>query len=152
MGPDNSITVIGNMTRDPELKAVGGGTMLTTFSVAVNRRWLNRSTNEWDEQTSFFEVTCWRELAENVASSLAKGTRVVISGRLEQSTWQTAEGENRSKVQIVADDVAPSLRWATAEVRRNERSEGAGNPARVGGGREPAMAGVGVTALNEEPF
>ncbi|MDA8367251.1 MAG: single-stranded DNA-binding protein, partial [Actinomycetota bacterium] len=91
------------------------------LGVAVNRRWQNRETQEWEEATSFFDVICWRELAENVALSLAKGMRVVVTGRLEQRSWETEEGERRTKVEIVADEVGPGLRFATADVQRVER-------------------------------
>jgi single-strand DNA-binding protein len=89
--------------------------------VAVNRRWQNRESNEWEESTSFFDVVTWRDLAENVALSLTKGSRVLVSGRLEQRSWETDGGERRSKVEIVADDVAASLRFATIDVHRVHR-------------------------------
>jgi len=89
--------------------------------VAVNRRWQNRDTKEWEESTSFFDVVCWRELAENTALSLTKGSRVVVTGRLEQRSWETEEGDHRSKVEITADEIGPSLRFATADVQRTER-------------------------------
>ena len=118
---DNTTTVIGNVTRDPEISFVAGGVALAKFGVAVNRRWLNRTTNEWEEQVSFFNVTAWRELGENVANTVTKGMRVIVTGRLEQHTWETDAGEKRSAVDIVADEIGPSLRWATAEVVRNPR-------------------------------
>src|SRR4029077_17589831 len=93
----------------------------TSFGVAVNRRWQNRQNNEWEEATSFFDVVCWRELADNVAESLGKGARVIVTGLLEQRSWETQEGDKRSKVEIVADEVGPSLRWATAKVEKNDR-------------------------------
>ncbi len=114
-------TVIGNLTRDPEIRYTREGQATTQLGVAVNRRWQNRETQEWEEATSFFDVICWRELAENVALSLAKGMRVVVTGRLEQRSWETEEGERRTKVEIVADEVGPSLRFATADVQRVER-------------------------------
>jgi single-strand DNA-binding protein len=89
--------------------------------VAVNRRWQDRATQEWQEATSFFDVVCWRDLAENVALSLSKGMRVVVTGRLEQRSWETEEGEHRSKVEVTADEIGPSLRFATADVQRTER-------------------------------
>src|SRR4029077_11745317 len=107
--------------RDPELRFTATGQATTSFGVAVNRRWQNRQTNEWEEATSFFDVVCWRELADNVAESLGKGARVIVTGRLEQRSWETQEGDKRSKVEIVADEVAPSLRWATAKVEKNDR-------------------------------
>lgn len=122
--PSNSVTIIGNCTRDPDLKFTPSGVAVATFGVAVNRRWQNRSTNEWEEAVSFFDVTTWQQLAENVSESVTKGTRVVVTGRLDQRSWETQDGDKRSKVEIVADDVAPSLRYATAEVTKNERSGG----------------------------
>jgi single-strand DNA-binding protein len=117
----NSTTVTGNLTREPEIRYTREGHANTVLGVAVNRRWQDRDTKEWEETTSFIDVVCWRELAENVALSLAKGTRVVVSGRMEQRTWETEEGERRSKIEIVADDLGPSLRFATADVQRTER-------------------------------
>ena len=114
-------TIAGNLTRDPEIRYTREGQATTQLGVAVNRRWQNRETQEWEEATSFFDVICWRELAENVALSLAKGMRVVVTGRLEQRSWETEEGERRTKVEIVADEVGPGLRFATADVQRVER-------------------------------
>ena len=126
----NTITISGNITRDPEMRYTPSGVSKVTFGVAVNRSWRNQQTQEWDEQTSFFNVVAWRQLAENVGASLAKGARVVVSGRLEQRSWETEQGEKRSIVEIVADDVAASLRFATAEVHKVERSgPGDGGPA-----------------------
>ena len=118
----NSITISGNITRDPEMRYTPSGVSKVTFGVAVNRSWRNQQTQEWEEQTSFFNVVAWRQLAENVGASLTKGSRVVVSGRLEQRSWETEQGEKRSIVEIVADDVAPSLRFATAEIHKVERS------------------------------
>ncbi len=117
----NGTTITGNLTREPEIRYTKEGQANTLLGVAVNRRWQDRETREWNESTSFFDVVCWRELAENVALSLAKGMRVVVTGRLEQRSWETDEGERRSKVEIVADEIGPSLRFATAEVQRVER-------------------------------
>ena len=117
----NGTTITGNLTREPEIRYTKEGQANTLLGVAVNRRWQDRETREWTESTSFFDVVCWRELAENVALSLAKGMRVVVTGRLEQRSWETDDGERRSKVEIVADEVGPSLRFATAEVQRVER-------------------------------
>ncbi len=149
----NTITLVGNMTRDPEIRYTRDGQANTTFALAVNRRWQNRQTQEWEEQTSFFDVVCWREMAENVSESLVKGSRVVVAGRLEQRSWETAEGDRRSKVEVVADEIGPSLRWATAQITKNER-RGPGDGARGGGRpapppREEQPAGYG---FDEEPF
>ena len=120
-----TITVAGNLTRDPEIRYTKDGQATAALTLAVNRRWQNRDTKEWEESTSFFDVVCWRELAENVALSLTKGARVVVSGRLEQRSWETDEGERRSKIEIVADDIGASLRFATAEIQKVERHSAA---------------------------
>lgn len=122
---DNTVTLTGNVTRDPEIRYTPSGQTVTTFGLAVNRRWQNRQTNEWEEQTSFFDVKCWGQMAENVSESVDRGTRVVVSGRLEQRTWETDDGDKRSKVEVVADEVAPSLRWATAQITKIERTNSA---------------------------
>ena len=151
---DNTVTVVGNVTRDPELRFTNSGQATASFGLAVNRRWQNRQTQEWEEQVSFFDVVCWREMAENVSESLTKGSRVVVTGRLEQRSWDDKNtGDKRSKIEIVADEVAPSLRWATAQVTRNERRDGDGGgrpaprPAAVG--NQPSSGGYGY---DEEPF
>ena len=118
---DNTVTVVGNTTRDPELRFTNNGQATSSFGLAVNRKWQNRQTQEWEEATSFFDVVCWRELAENVAESIPKGARVVVTGRLEQRSWESPDGDKRSKIEIVADEVAPSLRWASASVTKNEK-------------------------------
>ena len=134
MAYDNNVTVVGNITRDPELRFTPSGQAVASFGLAVNRRWQNRQTSEWEEQTSFFDVKCWAQMAENVSESLGRGSRVVVSGRLEQRSWETDQGDKRSKVEIVADEIAPSLRWATAQVTRNERRDGDGGGSSGGGG------------------
>jgi single-strand DNA-binding protein len=128
----NSTAITGNLTREPEIRYTRDGQASTLLGVAVNRRWQDRQTKEWEESTSFFDVVCWRDLAENAALSLGKGMRVVVVGRLEQRSWETEEGERRSKVEIVAEEVGPSLRLATAEVQRTDR-----RAELAGSGREP---------------
>jgi single-strand DNA-binding protein len=109
------------LTREPEFRFTPNGQATATFGIAVNRTWTDRQNQERKESTSFFDVVAWGGLAENAATSLAKVTRVVMTGRLDQRSWETQEGDKRSKVEITADDLAPSLRWATAEVSRRER-------------------------------
>jgi single-strand DNA-binding protein len=111
----------GNLTRDPEIRYTREGQATTALSLAVNRRWQNRDTKEWEVSTSFLDVICWRDLAENVALSLTKGARVVVTGRLEQRSWETDEGDRRSKVEIVADEIGASLRFATADIHKVQR-------------------------------
>lgn len=120
----NTVTVIGNATRDPELRYTTGGSGVASFGLAVSRRW--QKNGEWQEQTSFFNVVAWGELGENVAASITKGSRVIVAGRLEQRSWETNDGEKRSVVEVIADEIGPSLRWATAQVERTERSDGGG--------------------------
>ncbi len=149
---DNAITIVGNVTRDPELKFFNNGNASVRIGVAVSRRWQNRQTQEWEERTSFFDVSCYGPLAENVANSVTKGTRVVVSGRLEQRSWETPEGEKRSVVEINADEVAPSLRFATAVVNKVPRPEGAGGG---GGGyqnRPSRQSEPQAYGFDEEPF
>lgn len=152
MANGNNVELVGNITRDPELRFTPSGAAVANFGLAVNRRWRNQQTNEWDEQVSFFDIVCWRELAENVSESLTKGSRVMVSGRLEQRSWETDNGDKRSKVEVVADEVGPSLRWATAQVSKNERRDGGSS----GGGfssppprNEPPAGGYND---DEEPF
>ncbi len=150
MSNGNSVTLIGNITRDPELRFTPSGAATATFGLAVNRRWQNRQTQEWEEAVSFFDVTCWQQLAENVAESVQKGTRVLVTGRLDQRSWETQDGEKRSKVEVVADEIGPSLRWATAQIERNDRRGGeAGAP--MGGGGMRAVPNS-PDDFGEEPF
>ena len=144
MSAGNNITIVGNITRDPELRYTPSGQANVRLGVAVNRKWQDRNSGEWQEATSFFDVIAWRELAENVNESLKKGARVIVTGRLEQRTWEQ-EGNKRSVVEIIADEVAPSLRWATAKVEKTERRSG-GDQGGGGGG-----SGFGRSAPAEAP-
>jgi single-strand DNA-binding protein len=151
----NNVTVVGNITRDPELRFTPNGQPRAQFGLAVNRRWQNRQTQEWEEATSFFDVTCWGDLGDNVSESLQKGSRVIVTGRLEQRSWETQEGEKRSKVEIIADEVGPSLRWATATVTRTERKgpgESAGGGQGGGAATRPVPNAAPDYGYDEEPF
>lgn len=119
----NNVTVVGNLTDTPEMRFTPSGTALAKLTVADNRRWRDQS-GEWQEETSFFDVTVWGDQAERISESLNKGDRVVIQGRLEQQKWTNEAGENRSKVAIVANEVAASLRFATVDVTRVARQDG----------------------------
>ena len=154
MSNGNHVSIVGNLTRDPELRFTPSGQATATFGVAVNRRWQNRQNQEWEEATSFFDVVCWGQLAENAAQSLAKGTRVLVSGRLDQRSWETQEREKRSKIEITADEVAPSLRWATVNITKNERRspEGGGQSYGGGGGRPAQNEAPAEYHYEEEPF
>jgi single-strand DNA-binding protein len=149
---DNAITVVGNVTRDPELKFLNSGQAALKLSIAVNRRWQNRQTQEWEERVSYFEVVGYGAMAENAANSLTKGARVIVSGRLEQRSWETENGDKRSIVEINADEIGPSLKWATAVVTRTPRAEGSNfqssdRPAATPRSNEPSSY-----AFDEEPF
>jgi single-strand DNA-binding protein len=137
---DNTVTLVGNCTRDPELRYTTGGRGVATFGMAVNRRWMNKATNEWEETVSFFQVTAWAELGENAAASIQKGNRIIVTGRLDQRTYQDREGNDKSVTEIIADAIGPDLRWATAQVERTERTSAPSQPARQ------------QAQTNEEPF
>ena len=144
----NSVTLIGNLTRDPELRFTTGGRGVASFGLAVNRRW--QQNGEWQEQVSFFNVVCWGDLGENVATTLNKGSRAIVTGRLEQRSYETSEGEKRNVFEIIADEVGPSLRWATAQIERTERSGGDGGFS--GGGNTSGAAPAGAAARQPDPI
>ena len=160
MSAGNTITITGNLTRDPELRFTQTGQAKATLGVAVSRRWQNRQTQEWEEATSFFNVICWGELGDNASESLSKGSRVIVTGRLDKRSWETPEGEKRSVVEIVADEIGPSLRYATAQVTRTERrgpdgGGGGGFNSNGGGGSRPvanAAPSGDAYGYDEEPF
>ena len=151
MSNGNSITLVGNITRDPELRFTPSGQAKASLGIAVNRRWQNRQTQEWEEATSFFNVVCWREMAENTSESLQKGARVIVTGRLEQRSYETPEGEKRSVVEVVNQGM-----WALDTQQldtTNVTSVGIGDgsaaylrfgvrPNTVGGGRITARGAV----------
>jgi single-strand DNA-binding protein len=150
---DSTVTIVGNLTRDPELRFTAGGKGVASFGVAVGRRY--QVNGEWQEKTSSFNVTAWDQLGENAAASLTKGARIIVTGRLEQREYETKEGEKRNVVEIVADELGPSLRWARAEVERTQRTGPDGTPA--GGARQGAASSGGRPAADpvygdEEPF
>ncbi|HEY6634073.1 MAG TPA: single-stranded DNA-binding protein [Acidimicrobiia bacterium] len=118
----SNVTLIGNLTRDPELRFTPSGVAVATIGLAVNRSWRGKD-GEWQEQTSFFDCVVWREQAEQVAESLQQGARVIVSGRLEQRSWETKEGEKRYAVEVQVDEMGPSLRWATATVNKTQRQD-----------------------------
>src|SRR5580704_18087899 len=108
----STLTIVGNLTKDPELRFTPTGQATATFAVAVNRQWQNRQTNAWEEATSFFDAVAWGTLADSVR----RGDRVRVEGRLDQRSWENSQGERRSKIEITANKIAPSPRWATAEI------------------------------------
>jgi len=148
---DNSITLVGNLTRDPEIRFTATGRAVASFGIAVGRRY--QVNGEWQEQTSYFNVTAWGQLGENAAATFTKGTRVVVTGRLEQREYTSREGEKRTAIDVIADELGPSLRWATATVVRTPKQDGQGG----GATNRPANTGTnpGSEATpfdGEEPF
>lgn len=173
MAGETSITIIGNLVADPELRFTPAGAAVTNFQVASTPRTFDRQANEFkDGETLFLRCAVWREAAENVAESLTKGMRVVVTGVLKQRSYETTAGEKRTVIELEADEVAPSLKYATAKVNRTQRKDGngggfsgGGNPAHGGqpapaqqqpwGGNQPANNsqgwGNGPTGSNSEP-
>ena len=134
MAGDTIITVIGNITGDPELRFTPSGAAVANFTVASTPRQFDRQANEWkDGETLFMRCSVWRDAAENVAESLQRGTRVIVSGRLKSRSYETKEGEKRTVVEMDVDEIGPSLRYATAKVTRTERT---GATQQQGGGRQ----------------
>ncbi len=133
MSLTSAVTIVGTVSRDPELRYTPSGATVCTVGVVYNTRTKNKTTNEWEDGPGqFYDVKCWGTLAENVAESISKGDRVVVAGELEFRSWQTDGGENRSKVEIKAEAIGPDLRWATAHVQKIQRSDstqrGGGQP------------------------
>ena len=153
MATDNTVVVVGNLTDDPELRFTPQGVAVANFRLAVSRRMKDESGQWKDGETSFFRISCWRQLAENVAESLTRGSRTMVAGRLRMRQWETQEGEKRSVVEIEADEVGPSLKWATAKVEKTSRAGGGG-----GGGRDNGASDEwgtdtpAVPAEEEVPF
>ena len=143
MAFNNTVTIIGNVTRDPELRFVSSGIPVCEFGLA----WNNRKQNG-EEEAMFFNVTCWRSLAENVSESIAKGTRVIVTGRMNWRSWETEAGEKRNVVDIQAEEVGPSLQWASAEVTRSEFSGESGK----GDAGSGTSSGDNPPMTEEEPF
>jgi single-strand DNA-binding protein len=142
---DTTITMIGNLVDDPELRFTPSGAAVAKFRVASTPRYLDKTTNEWkDGESLFLQCQIWRQAAENVAESLTKGMRVILSGRLKQRSYETKEGEKRTVFEVEVDEVGPSLRTATAKVTRTQRAAGAG-----GFGAAPAAA---ADSFNDDPW
>ncbi len=142
----NTFTVVGALTQEPELRFTQNGTPLCSGGIASNRRY--QVNGQWEEQTSYFNFTAWRELAENIAASFSKGTRVVATGRMEQKDWTDKDGNKRTTFDFVIDEIGPSLRWATAVVTRTERN--AGSPSIVNA--TAAFNATPVQYEEEPPF
>jgi single-strand DNA-binding protein len=141
MAGETTITIIGNLTSEPELRFTPSGSAVANFTIASTPRTFDRQTNEWkDGETLFLRASIWREAAENVAESLTKGMRVIVSGRLKARTYDTKEGEKRTVMELEVDEIGPSLQYATAKVNRPARGNGEGaanrgNNGQWGGGQ-----------------
>jgi single-strand DNA-binding protein len=132
---DTVITVVGNLTNDPELRFTPSGAAVASFTVASTPRFLDKATNEWkDGDALFLRCSVWRQAAENVAESLQRGARVIVQGRLKQRSYETKEGEKRTVIELEVDEVGPSLRYATAKVNKTTRSGAGGGGGNFGGG------------------
>jgi single-strand DNA-binding protein len=141
---DVTITVIGNLTDDPELRFTPSGAAVAKFRVASTPRFLDRTTNEWkDGEPLFLACNIWRQAAENVAESLQRGARVIVTGRLRQRSYETREGEKRTVMELEVDEIGPSLRYATAKVQKMQRSSGGGGYGSGSGGGGNAGGGGG---------
>jgi len=144
---DTVITVVGNLTADPELRFTPSGAAVANFTVASTPRTFDRQSGEWkDGEALFLRCNIWREAAENVAESLTRGSRVIVTGRLKQRSFETREGEKRTVVEVEVDEIGPSLRYATAKVNKASRSGGGGGGFGGGGGSRPAASGGGAPA------
>jgi single-strand DNA-binding protein len=139
---DTILTVVGNLTADPELRFTPSGAAVANFTVASTPRTFDRQTNEWkDGEALFLRCNIWREAAENVTESLTRGSRVIVTGRLKQRSFETREGEKRTVVELEVDEIGPSLRYATAKVNKASRSGGGGGGfGGGGGGSRPAAS------------
>jgi single-strand DNA-binding protein len=145
MSGETTITVIGNLTSDPELRFTPSGSAVANFTIASTPRTFDRQSNEWkDGETLFLRASVWREAAENVAESLTKGTRVIVSGRLKSRSYETKEGEKRTVIELEVDEIGPSLRYANAKVNRTQRSnqggQGAGGFGNQGSSNQPGQS------------
>ena len=148
MAFDNNVVLVGNATRDPELRFTQSGAAVCDFGLAWNQR-----SQQGEDKAHYFEITCWRDLAEKVAESETRGMRVVVYGRLDYQSWETQNGEKRSTVKVLADEVSPSIRWATAQVSKNER--GGGPSPQPNQSNQPNAGsdfGAGYEIPDEEPF
>jgi len=152
---DTTITVVGNLTADPELRFTPSGAAVANFTVASTPRIYDRQSGEWkDGEALFLRCNIWREAAENVAESLTRGSRVIVTGRLKQRSFETREGEKRTVVEVEVDEVGPSLRYATAKVNKASRNGGGGSGFSGGGGgaSRPAAGGGGGSAPADDPW
>jgi single-strand DNA-binding protein len=150
---DTTITVVGNLTADPELRFTPSGAAVANFTVASTPRIFDRQSSEWkDGEALFLRCNIWREAAENVAESLTRGSRVIVTGRLKQRSFETREGEKRTVFEVEVDEIGPSLKYATAKVNKANRSGGGGGGFGGGGGGGSRPAASANNAPAEDPW
>jgi single-strand DNA-binding protein len=150
---DTVITVVGNLTNDPELRFTPSGAAVASFTVASTPRYLDKATNEWkDGDALFLRCSVWRQAAENVAESLQRGARVIVQGRLKQRSYETKEGEKRTVIELEVDEVGPSLRYATAKVNKTTRSGAPGGGGNFGGGGAGGGFGGSSGGAADDPW
>jgi single-strand DNA-binding protein len=150
---DTVITVVGNLTNDPELRFTPSGAAVASFTVASTPRFLDKATNEWkDGDALFLRCSVWRQAAENVAESLQRGARVIVQGRLKQRSYETKEGEKRTVIELEVDEVGPSLRYATAKVNKTTRSGAGGGGGNFGGGGGGGGFGGSAGGAADDPW
>jgi single-strand DNA-binding protein len=150
---DTVITVVGNLTADPELRFTPSGAAVANFTVASTPRTFDKNSNEWkDGEALFLRCSVWRQAAENVAESLHKGTSVIVQGRLKQRSYETKEGEKRTVYELDVDEIGPSLRWATAKVTKASRSGGGNGGGGFGGGNGGGSFGGGQPSGGDDPW
>ena len=154
MAGETVITVVGNLTDDPELRFTPSGAAVAKFRVASTPRTLDRNSGEWkDGEPLFLQCNIWRQAAENVAESLHRGARVIVTGRLRQRSYETREGEKRTVMELEVDEIGPSLRYATAKVQKMSRSGGGGGFGSGGGGNAPSQgSGGGGGGYGDDPW
>lgn len=153
MAGDTVITVVGNLTADPELRFTPSGAAVANFTVASTPRTFDKNSNEWkDGEALFLRCSVWRQAAENVAESLHKGTSVIVQGRLKQRSYETKEGEKRTVYELDVDEIGPSLRWATAKVTKASRSGGGNGGGGFGGGNGGGSFGGGQPSGGDDPW
>ena len=159
MATDNFVQIIGNVTRDPELRYTTGGAAVCSFGIAYTPRRRNANGDWEDGETSFFNCSAWRDLGENIAASISKGNRVVVTGSVRARDWEDRDGNKRTSIEIDVDDCAPSLRWAQAQIERTSRSGGQGGGGQGGqgggnadGGGTPRQTTPDPIYGDEEPF
>ena len=150
MAAESEVKLVGNITKDPEIRFTKSGQAVLSFSIAVNRRWQNRQTQEWEEKVSFVDCVAWQQIAENLAASVQKGDRLIISGRVDQQTWDDKEtNAKRSKLEVVVEEVGASLKYAEAVITKNPKNDFNNGPSER---NQDSGSSVSNRSSDDEPF